>query len=251
MDLEQRKTDQPFWESAYTGAIRYRLPSKLNVATANFIRLLEPHVEPGTKVLEIGFAPGKLLAYLAARRAAAVAGIDFLKSGVQVAERLFRELGIQGDLRCEDLFHSSFPDGAFDVVYSLGVVEHFDNPRLVVEHHVRLLRPGGVGLIAIPNYGGLYGQFQSWLDPANLAMHNLEIMNLDALKALASGPDVVGVKVYAFGRVNAWLLSLDAKVPRPLAQGFQHLVNAVGLIQPTDVGPLCPLLVAEFHRGCR
>jgi SAM-dependent methyltransferase len=202
-------------------------------------------------VLEIGFAPGKLLAHLAARRGAHVAGIDFLKSGVQVAERLFRELGIQGDLRCEDLFHSSFPEGSFDVVYSLGVVEHFDNPKVVVEHHLRLLRPGGVGLVAIPNYGGLYGQLQSWLDPANLSIHNLKIMNLKALKTLAAGPDVDRVEVYSFGRVNAWLLSLDSKIPRPVAHGFQYLANAVGLIQPFDIGPLCPLLVVEFYRSGR
>jgi len=170
---------------------------------------------------------------------------------VHVADRLFRHLGIKGDLRCEDLFQSSFPEGSFDVVYSLGVVEHFDNPKLVVEHHLRLLRPGGVGLIAIPNYGGLYGQLQSWLDPANLSLHNLTIMNSTALKALASGPDVDRVEAYSFGRVNAWLLSLDAKIPRPLAHGFQYLANAVGLIQPFDIGPICPLLVVEFHKRDR
>jgi 2-polyprenyl-3-methyl-5-hydroxy-6-metoxy-1,4-benzoquinol methylase len=250
-NAEQRKTEQAFWEHAYTGSIRYRLPSKLNVGTANFIRLLESHVDGGDRVLEIGFAPGKLLAYLALRRGAHVSGIDFLKSGVDVAKKLFSVLGIEGDLRCEDLFQSSFSEESFDVVYSLGVVEHFDNPKLVFAKHLQLLRPGGRGIIAIPNYGGVYGQVQSWLDPVNLAIHNLKIMNLEALKVLASGPDVDRAKVYAFGRVNGWLLSLDAKFPRPVAHFFQYLINAVGLIQPFDMAPLCPLLVVEFTKPNR
>jgi SAM-dependent methyltransferase len=250
-NLEQRKTEEAFWETAYTGSIRYRLPSKLNVGTANFLRLLEPHVEPGARVLEIGFAPGKLLAHLAARCGANVAGIDFLKSGVQVAQRLFHRLGIQGDLRCEDLFQCSFPDGTFDVVYSLGVAEHFDNSKPVVERHVRLLRPGGFGVIAIPHYGGIYGRLQARLHPANLSIHNLTLMNVPALQSLVSGPDVDRVNAYPFGRVNAWSLSLDARLPRPAALALQHLANAVGLIQPFDVRPLCPLLVVEFYRRAR
>jgi len=37
-----------------------------------------------------------------------------------------------------------FRDGAFDLVLSGGLLEHFEEPRTVVSEMVRLLRPGGV-----------------------------------------------------------------------------------------------------------
>ena len=248
-DSAGRKTERAFWNDAHQGRIRYRLPSPLNIGTANILRLLEPRISTGARVLEIGFAPGKILVHLGLRCGANVFGIDYSENGVAVAKDLFQRLGLAGDLRCEDLFSSSFAEQTFDFVYSLGLVEHFDNAAVVVEQHFRFLRPGGRALIAIPNYGGVYGSLQARLDSDNLAIHNLHIMRTDVLCRLTEGLAVSSVRAYPFGRLSPWLLSIDRKLPRPVALGLQGAANLVGLLQPIDVARLCPLLVLEFTRA--
>ena len=243
-----KKTEKAFWDGTHKGHIRYRLPSSLNIGTSNILRLLEPHVAAGARVLEIGFAPGKILAHLGLRCSANVSGIDYSENGVAVAKELFQHLGLTGDLRCEDLFSSSFAAQTFDFVFSLGFIEHFDNAAVVVERHFRFLKPGGRALIAIPNYGGIYGRLQSRLDPDNIEIHNLHIMRQDALHRLADGFAVSASRSYAYGRINPWLLSLDRKLPGLVSSGLQVAGNFVGLLQPFDVTPLCPLLVLEFTR---
>lgn len=46
-----------------------------------------------------------------------------------------------------------FADGKFDLVYSIGVMEHFDSSgrATLIEEQIRVLKPGGVLLIVIPN----------------------------------------------------------------------------------------------------
>jgi SAM-dependent methyltransferase len=246
---ELRKTERGFWDGTHSSRVRLRLPSPLNVGVANIIRLLRPHVRAGDKVLEIGFAPGKQLAHLARAWGARVSGLDYSPPGIAQARELFAHLGLDGDLRCEDLFAPSFPDQSFDVVYSLGLIEHFDNPAVAVERHYRFVKPGGRLVIAIPNYGGLYGRTQGIMDRANLDIHNLEIMNLDAMRRLADELDCAQLDAYPFGRFSPWLISFETRMPRLLALGIASAGNVLGLAQPVDIGPLCPLLVLELTRS--
>lgn len=247
-DDARRKTEKAFWNNTHKGQIRYRLPSSLNIGTANILRLLELRVSRGARVLEIGFAPGKILAHVGLRCGATVSGIDYSENGVTVARELFQHLGLSADLRCEDLFSCSFAEQAFDFVYSLGFIEHFDNAAVVVERHFRFLKPGGRALITIPNYGGVYGSLQSRLDPQNLDIHNLHIMGRDALLRLTEGLAVSSARTYVFGRISPWLVSFNRKLPRLVSLGLQGAGNLIGLLQPFDITPLCPLLVLEFTR---
>jgi SAM-dependent methyltransferase len=245
---EQRKTTKSYWAKNHELTIRLRLPSRLNIGTANILRLLQSRIPKGCRVLEIGFAPGKVLAYVGKHCNARLSGIDFSDQGVETAKKLFLHLGLQGDLRCEDLFASTLSSHSFDFVYSLGFVEHFDNPALVVKRHYDFLAPGGRALIAIPNYGGIYGRIQARLDPENIQIHNLEIMREEALVALVAGLDVASVKAYPYGHLNLGLLSLHRKAPHVVTSSVLAIGNLLGLLQVSDIPTLCPLWVLEFER---
>jgi ubiquinone/menaquinone biosynthesis C-methylase UbiE len=41
--------------------------------------------------------------------------------------------------------------GTMDLVFSWGVVEHFDDTKKAVSEHIRILRPGGILVIDVPN----------------------------------------------------------------------------------------------------
>jgi 2-polyprenyl-3-methyl-5-hydroxy-6-metoxy-1,4-benzoquinol methylase len=247
--LNCEKTTQQYWEKLYSKQTVPSLPSNFSVASRDLHRLFRKYILPGMQVLEIGCAPGKQLAYIGKCLKGAVSGIDYSANGIELSRRIFSKLKINADLRCEDIFSTSFASGSFDVVYSLGVIEHFEDPRPLVRRHVDLLKPGGVSLIVVPNYGGIYGRLQRFFDPANLAIHNTDIMEPDAIQQLAPRDICAEVTGSAFGRPSPWLVNFDTKWPAPIARTISYLLNFVGLLMPFEIRPLCPMIVLIITRA--
>jgi len=241
-------TTRDHWDSAWERPPRWRLPSKLFVSTRNLQRVIEPHVRPGMRYLELGCAPGKMLAWVASDLGARVSGLDYSQRGIEWARRLFDTLGLEADLRCEDVWSTTFDRGGFDVVFSAGLIEHFDDPSPLVRQHVTLVKPGGRALITVPNYGGIYGRLQGWFDPDNLALHNLSIMSTEAMRRLAPSDLARDIRAYPAGRISPWAISIGHRWPAPVAAGLAYAANGLGLVQPVDVAALCPLLVLEIVR---
>jgi 2-polyprenyl-3-methyl-5-hydroxy-6-metoxy-1,4-benzoquinol methylase len=241
------RTTEGHWDDVWSGDIRMGLPSRFNICTENTKRLIKGKVKSGMRVLEIGCAPGKILAWLAKIMNASVAGLDYSERGISLAKKLFEALEIEGDLRCEDVFSNTFLRGSFDFVYSVGVVEHFDDAAPIVRQHMNLLRPGGMALVVIPNYGGVYGLVQRRLDNKNLLIHNLNIMNCQAMVQLVPKYLTSDIRAYTAGRISPWILSYDKKWPG-LSRVIFYLINVIGLLQPFDIKPLCPMLVLEITR---
>lgn len=245
-----RKTEQHYWEGVHShGGVRMRLPSPLDVATADFMRLMRRYVRPGMRVLEVGFAPGKNLVWLAKALGARASGVDYAGQGVETGKRLFSAVGVEGDLRCEDFFATTFPSRSFDVVYSLGVVEHFDDPRTIIQKHADLLAPGGKALVVIPNYGGLYGALQRYCDPENLGIHNLNIMSERSFYDVGPHTAELRSRTFPFGRINPWLVSFHRRMPPRVARLFSYFLNGVGVVQPVAIPAISPWLVLEITRS--
>ena len=249
MDEKGRKTEQAHWDAAWSLPVRPRLPSALNVDTANVFALLRPHVKPGAHYLEVGCAPGKLLAWVAAGLKARADGVDYSETGTANCRILFKALGLDVGLFQDDFFNNHLTPASYDVVSSFGFIEHFDDPRFAVAKHIELLKPGGVALIAVPNYGKLYGRLQRWFDAPNLALHNLDIMTPAALTALVERRPDLTVKAYQHGSMSLWLVNLEKRWPRNLARLLQWTVNVVGLMQFFSIPALAPMLVLEVRRS--
>ena len=235
-----------YWDGVWAGNIRLRLPSPYIVATRNLQRLLRRYVRPGDRFLEIGCAPGKILAWAASELRADVAGLDYSEPGLATSRHLFEALHLSGDLRCEDLGQTTFAAGSFDVVYSSGLIEHFADPREIVGQHLRLVKPGGTAVITVPNYRGIYGTLQRYFDAENLRIHNLDIMSVPALTGLVTAGGHT-VRAFPSGRVSPWLVSVEKRWPVAVTRLVCHAVNAVALVQPFDITALCPMLVLEIR----
>jgi SAM-dependent methyltransferase len=61
------------------------------------------------------------------------------------------KLGLE--VRREDLFAAEFPDGSFDAVVLGDVIEHLNDPGAALDRIARLLAPGGVLYLALPDAG--------------------------------------------------------------------------------------------------
>lgn len=241
------KTDLRHWESAWAARPRRRFPSGIDVGTGNVLRLLRAYVRPGMRYVEIGCAPGKILSWVGREVGTPVCGVDYSPTGAETARWLCSGLGIDADIRCEDATQTSFPPRSFDLVFSCGLIEHFEDPAPMVAAHVALLAPGGVALIAVPNYSGIYLRLQAWCDPKNLEIHNLHIMSEASMKAVAPAlPDLVASS-FRCGRFSPWLISLTAKLGAP-GKLLSWALNFVAYLLPLHIAGLCPLVVLEVRR---
>lgn len=180
-------TGAEYWDRYWSGVSlprEYRHSTRahyLNAILDVFDRWLP--TDAGLSAAEIGGAPGQYLAYLQRSFGYGVTCIDYSATGCAKAVENFRLLGIPGDVIRADITADVGDLPAFDVVYSLGLIEHFADRQRVVENHVRLVRPGGYLVLGVPNFRGLTGWFMRTLAPSTYATHEIDAMDLDGWEA--------------------------------------------------------------------
>jgi SAM-dependent methyltransferase len=122
---------------------------KMNESNANLYRLMLDNLalQPGHRVLEIGFGNGKFFADLHAKTDGLwLWGIDLSPEMVRDAARNNPELMQRGTLQvtqgsCDRLPHAS---GMFDTVFACNVIYFWEDPAAHLAEIARVLRPGGV-----------------------------------------------------------------------------------------------------------
>jgi SAM-dependent methyltransferase len=125
--------------------------------------------------LEIGCAPGAWMVFMAGR-GFCPSGIEYSRTGLAATEKNLSLLGVSfGELIAAD-FLALPPEPRFDVVMSLGFIEHFEEPMPVIERHVGWLKSGGLLVLGVPNFRGLHGAVQRFVGPEVLAKHNRALM---------------------------------------------------------------------------
>jgi SAM-dependent methyltransferase len=115
-------------------------------------------VKSGGRLIELGSAPGRYAMILSKMSQTEPFGVEYTESGAALNRRTFEHYGVSAT----NVYHDSFlnPDfiaqhsGSFDVVSSFGLIEHFDNPKVAVDAHLALLKPGGTLVVSVPNYRG-------------------------------------------------------------------------------------------------
>ncbi len=104
----------------------------------------------GGRILELGCGPGAMADPLSSR--GRVVGLDpDSRALVHAARRRYWAL-VQAS--AQDL---PFGDGTFDAVAALDVLEHLPHDERACREACRVLRPGGVFLVTVPAFPGLWG----------------------------------------------------------------------------------------------
>lgn len=198
-------TSKADWDKAYRNTKPYAVSKKDQIA--NWLLKSVPRTERG-RGLEIGCYPGRFLPLLGSQ-GYELNGID-IHEGVRGLKDWLSGQGFAcGDFVQQDFFTYT-PERAFDLVISLGFVEHFENWQEVLRKHAELVAPGGVLVIEAPNF---LGRFQHWFhrtfDATNLSLHHLPAMDPEQwAKVVADCGLTVSYSGY-FGRFHVWTAQDD------------------------------------------
>jgi SAM-dependent methyltransferase len=111
----------------------------------------------GLRILEVGCGRGVTLLELA-RGGAQVTGLDYSPEAMAVCHKFCGELNLSAHATFVqgDAFNLPFSSNSFDFVYSVGLIEHFENPAPLLTEQYRALRPGGTLFVQVPQKYSLY-----------------------------------------------------------------------------------------------
>jgi SAM-dependent methyltransferase len=234
---------QEYWEATWEG----RRPER-GFAYFDELAAHLPRGE-GLEFLEVGCAPGGILAEFCGRLGYVAHGIDYASEPAPI-ESYLRGEGVRvGEIHQGD-FLTWEPGRRYDIVASFGFIEHFEEPAAVVDRHFRLARPGGTVVLTMPHYAR--GQkLLHWLfDRENLRRHNTGCMNLKFLREAAerNGAEIVAAR-YTGGHFGFWCdRPRSSWLGTRLRWGTEMLLERLAKRLPGDANPwLSPDLYAVYR----
>ncbi|MFM2162395.1 MAG: hypothetical protein RLZZ383_1907 [Pseudomonadota bacterium] len=220
------------------------------------IRAMREETDRAPRVLEVGCAPARNLLRLHRDLGIDPWGLEYTEAGVHSSRANLAAIGVApAQVLAADLFDDAALApwwGTFDAVVSFGFLEHFTDPSDAVARHIRLLRPGGLLAVTIPNYRGLGGALLHALHPALLPLHNRDVMTDAAWRALFQHPDLSLEVAEPFGGPDVGFHTADGAWRRRALRGLravQAVVNVAQRIAPLpDHGAWSAGWVAIGHR---
>jgi SAM-dependent methyltransferase len=161
-------------------------------------------IRPPRKVLEIGAAPGGFLAYFARRYGSEIHALEYSETGCRVIEENYRLLGYPVHVHRKDLFTVGDDFPRFDLVYSLGLIEHFAEIEGVIKVHRDLLKPNGILIIGVPHFIHVFWPLLNLLAPQVTRGHNRAALSLENWTAFEKSLGLKTVHKCYLGGFEPW-----------------------------------------------
>jgi ubiquinone/menaquinone biosynthesis C-methylase UbiE len=118
---------------------------------SHFAQLLDRSIPGDARIAEIGCGTGQMSLFLA-RADRTIVAADLSRPSLVLAADAARRFDIRQVQFVEtDLHRSALRPGAFDVVYSSGVLHHTPDPRAAFAAVARLARRGGIVIVGVYN----------------------------------------------------------------------------------------------------
>lgn len=176
----------------------------------------------GKDILEIGAGDSGWLPYFTKRWGLRVTGLDYSPTGCERASELLRRAGVEANIVLADMFDP--PESLlrnFDIVVSIGVIEHYSDTAGTVRALARFLRPGGIMVTTVPNIPGLVGDL---FRIVNRPVYDIHVP-LDAPK-LRDAHAAAGLEIVQSGYMMSLNLGVanTAGLPRTVGTRIKNVV---------------------------
>lgn len=123
--------------------------------------LLQPLIQKGMKILDFGAGKG----HMAQRIGDQAKLLDLEPSELIFPCEVVPEFFIYNEVKCTSINLDSiipFEDNYFDAVYAIEVLEHTSRPYDFIVEAYRVLKPGGILIISVPNMSHILSRFSSF-----------------------------------------------------------------------------------------
>jgi 2-polyprenyl-3-methyl-5-hydroxy-6-metoxy-1,4-benzoquinol methylase len=116
-----------------------------------FPRLIDRALPCDARIVEVGCGTGQMCLFLA-RADRVIVGADMTRASLRLGAAAARRFGLDRVQFVEtDLQRPGLKKGAFDVVFSSGVLHHTPDPRTSFARLAQLARPGGMIVLGVYN----------------------------------------------------------------------------------------------------
>jgi SAM-dependent methyltransferase len=119
---------------------------------SEFARMLDQAIPGDATILDLGCGTGQMSLYLA-RADRRIVGADLTRASLKLGAAAANRFDLDRRVRFvqTDLNRPALRNGAFDIVYSSGVLHHTPDPRAAFARMARLARPRGMIILGLYN----------------------------------------------------------------------------------------------------
>lgn len=230
-------SEKIYWDKVLSDAKLPRCNTEQNYQygiTMNFVHEFLNNKNYKT-FLEVGCGSSGWLPYFAKEYGFIVSGVDYSEIGCLICEENLRMQSIgYGNIFCKDLFDPDCTNGEkYDIIFTYGVIEHFEDPEKVIKTLVNLLNPEGIIISLVPNINGLIGflskifvndifKMHKIIDKKNLKLYHTH-NNLVDIKTNYAGIFTLGVIPWI--RSKTWFFKEDS-IQRKLSLKLIGLIDS-------------------------
>jgi len=124
--------------------------------------------------LEVGCGRGSMSAYFADNGFDCTL-LDTSKSVIQTAKKIFGVNGLKGNFNVGNVMNLPYAEGSFDVVLSIGLLEHFEDIETPLNEQIRVLSDGGLFLgYIVPKYIDNVQKKYTWINNVLMGMVDIK-----------------------------------------------------------------------------
>lgn len=144
-------------EAHYTHWVKGEPQNQIQLAFRNhwtlFNELMQnPFFNKGKRVLEVGCGRGSLSCYFS-NTAYDCTLLDKSEKVIDIAKTIFNNNKLNADFITGDANKLPFDDKTFDIVFSIGLLEHFEDIEKPMQEQMRILDAGGLFIAyVVPKY---------------------------------------------------------------------------------------------------
>jgi ubiquinone/menaquinone biosynthesis C-methylase UbiE len=158
-NISQKDISQ--WDSIWRrqGPLRAIVDCGRRVYSTFFLALLRKKITGKSNIVELGCGTSIVILQLH-KYVNSITGVDLSKEALLLSELNAKKQGVENlKLIQDDCRKLKIKDGAFDLVWSQGLLEHFHYPEEVLQEHIRICKDKGCVVIGVP---ARYSLFYAW-----------------------------------------------------------------------------------------
>jgi len=132
------------------GSLKAMIDCGRRIYSNFFLAILRKKITKKSDMAELGCGTSILLLQMH-KYVNSITGVDLSKEALLLSDLNAKRQGVENlKLLEEDCRKLKIKDHSFDLVWSQGLLEHFQCPEEVLQEHIRICRQGGTVVISVP-----------------------------------------------------------------------------------------------------